>query len=150
MHWRCLQHNVRRFRQNTAGSGKPHACFYDVTDCWAHSVALEWCTKLFTGMDDPNENETSSFKRFLETFCRDVTEPTRGSNDPSVRHVSYMLEQAEIEGESLQWALDYLCQTQWVPPYLLCVRVFGVCHLTWFKSNLSYGNKLGDGCWVST
>ncbi|XP_070183595.1 protein phosphatase 1F-like [Littorina saxatilis] len=66
-------------------------------------------------MDDPNENETSSFKRFLETFCRDVTEPTRGSNDPSVRHVSYMLEQAEIEGESLQWALDYLCQTHEFP-----------------------------------
>ena len=75
-------------------------------------VALEWCTKLVTGMDDPNENEISSFKRFLETFCRDVVAHSPGENNLPVRHVSYMLEPSEIEGESLHWALDYLCQAQ--------------------------------------
>ncbi|XP_076435174.1 protein phosphatase 1F-like [Babylonia areolata] len=66
-------------------------------------------------MDDPTENEISSFKRFLEIFCRDVEEPSSEENDSPIRHVSYMLEPSEIEGESLRWALDYLCQTHECP-----------------------------------
>ena len=81
-----------------------------------NTVAWEWCTKLVTGMDNPSEKDVtiSSYKRFLEVFCRDVEEPSPEENDSPVRHVSYMLEPTEIEGESLQWALDYLSQMQWV------------------------------------
>ncbi|KAL8615255.1 hypothetical protein ACOMHN_051747 [Nucella lapillus] len=66
-------------------------------------------------MDDPSKNELSSFKRFLERFCRVVDEPSSEENDSPVRQVSYMLEPSEIEGESLQWALDYLCQSHECP-----------------------------------
>ncbi|XP_025089159.1 protein phosphatase 1E-like isoform X4 [Pomacea canaliculata] len=66
-------------------------------------------------MDDPSQNEISVFKRFLERFCHEVEEPTSEGNDSPIRHISYSLVPAEIEGESLQWALDYLCQTHGCP-----------------------------------
>lgn len=53
-------------------------------------------------------NDPSSFSRFLETFCKDHHGPVNEGDSLPIRLVPYYLTNNEVEGECIDWTLQYL------------------------------------------
>ena len=59
-------------------------------------------------MESRTDRERSSYKEFLEEFCKTHKGPLESSDALPFRLTTCYLTEAEIEGECLDWTLQYL------------------------------------------
>ena len=59
-------------------------------------------------MESQHQRDLSTYKEFLEEFCRNHNGPLEQSDALPFRLTTCYLTEAELEGECLDWTLQYL------------------------------------------